>query len=92
MEVRLEAWAGLIGGMMGIVTLGGGGVGGTLRSGRAIGTLGSVGVFRTLRSGGAGRPDKRVIVQIVGIEGWLGRANRIIFIVALALVFVHFHM
>ena len=66
------------GGMVGICTLGGGGVIFTLGGGGAVGTLGSGGVVGTLVSGGAGRPDRWVMAEIFGMDGCAGSANRII--------------
>ena len=58
------------GGSVGIRTLGGGGASCTLGGGGAVGTLGS---------GGAGRPDRRVMAGIVGMDGCTGSVNCIIF-------------
>ena len=67
-----------IGGIIGICTLGSGGVIGTLRGGGAVGTLGGGGAVGTLGSGGAWRPDCLVVVGIVGMLVWTGRVNFII--------------
>ena len=59
----------VIGGMIGICTLGGG---------RAICTLGGGGAVGTLGGGGAGRPDRRVMAGIVGMDSCTGSVNCII--------------
>ena len=64
--------------MIGICTLGGGGAICTLGGGGAVGTLGGGGAVGTLGSGGAGRPDRRVMAGIVGMDGCTGRVNCII--------------
>ena len=67
------------GGKVGICTLGGGGAICTLGGWEAVGTLGSGGAVGTLGSGGEGRPDRRVMAGIVGMDGCTGSVNCIIF-------------